>query len=279
MKCNLVVAGFAKCGTSSLHEYLDLHPQVCMSSTKEPHYFSKKDIYEKGPEWHDSLFVHAAKDVSVFGESSTSYSVWEPALVRIKQDLSNPKLILIMRDPLERMLSHYRWMQAQGLEKLCLEKALDAEEILPVSPEIHRIGCYPWYRRASHYSYFIPLIQIIFGEENVLLLKSKDLADTPAESMKQCFSFLGLEPFDFGDLNIRANETSSKRARRGTGLGWAYKFLPSSLKQNIAPLREMILKMLGTKKITASEPSPELLDKLYNELSADRLTYESIGQD
>lgn len=79
MKCNLVVAGFAKCGTTSLHKYLDLHPRICMSSRKEPHYFSLKAAYAKGSGWYDSLFDHSTAESTLFGESSTSYSTWEPA--------------------------------------------------------------------------------------------------------------------------------------------------------------------------------------------------------
>lgn len=54
--CNLVVPGAAKSGTSALHEMLDAHPRVQMSSTKEPHYFSEDEIHENGVNWHNSLF-------------------------------------------------------------------------------------------------------------------------------------------------------------------------------------------------------------------------------
>jgi hypothetical protein len=209
MKCNLVVAGFGKSGTSSLHQYLDLHPDIRMSSEKEPHFFSKSKKRARGEEWYDSLF-DGARDETVFGESSTTYSAWEPALVRIKQELSDPKIILLLRDPLERLLSHYRWMVAIGLEKLPLAQALEAEKRSPVSPEIHRRGCYPWYRRGSHYSHFVPLIQMIFGPEKVLLIRTEDLARNPRALLDECFRFLELRPFDIGTTEIHSNETANK---------------------------------------------------------------------
>jgi len=273
MKCNLIVAGFAKCGTSSLHEYLDLHPQVCMSSEKEPHYFSVTKKRERGLDWYNSLFENADEQVSVFGESSTSYAVWEPSLVRIRQEVENPKMILILRDPLERLLSHYRWMYALGKEKLSLDAALRAEERSVVSPDVHRGGCYPWYRRTSNYSYFIPLTEMIFGRENVLLLKSEELARSPQEVLDRCFDFLNLQPFTLNN-QIRSNATVDKRVGRFSALSRVLQPMPGIVKEPLKQLRDIV--GLGARKRVAPMPSETTLSHLRAELELDFQKYKEV---
>lgn len=265
MKCNLILAGFAKCGTSSLHEYLNLHPRICMSSSKEPQYFSKVNRRSLGMSWHDSLFE---EDAQYYGESSTMYSVWEPALVRIKQEVHAPKLILILRDPIDRLLSHYRWMYALGLENQGLERALSVEKKMALSPEIHQKGCYPWYRRMSNYSYFVPLIEMIFGDENVLVLSTDELLEHPQRVIDKCFSFLKLSQVSIHQ-EILSNQTSEKKVPRELGLGWIYRSLPASVRSKVAPIRSRFFRVTGSSKKVAPMPSDEFLEELSKELEED----------
>ena len=55
-RCNLIVPGFPKSGTSSLHDYLNLHPDICMSSPKECHFFAIENRYENGCKFHNKIF-------------------------------------------------------------------------------------------------------------------------------------------------------------------------------------------------------------------------------
>ena len=272
MKCNLIVPGFAKCGSSSLHEYLDLHPQICMSSEKEPHYFALKKDPQRGPDWHDSLFDHASNQVRIFGESSTSYSVLEPALTRVKSELDNPKVILILREPLERLLSHYNWRYSLGLETLSLEEGLAAEAISPIT-ELRRNGGHRWYRRASNYSHFVPLIRQIFGDNNVLLLKSVDLAESPQEVLARCFDFLGIDPFVINQ-EIRSNVTADKRVNRFPMLSQILSPLPSPIKATLKGIQSAI--GLGGRQLVAPVPSGETLSSLRKELEADYEVYNQL---
>lgn len=276
MKCNLIVPGFAKCGTSSLHEYLNLHPQICMSSSKEPHYFSFKERMDYGASWHDGLFKDATVQTKVFGESSTTYSVWEPALVRIKQEIENPKVIILLREPLERLMSHYRWMYALGLEYDSLSRALKRERNAPVHPDFNRSGCYPWYRRCSNYAHFIPLMQFVFGTENVLIIKTEELSQEPRVTLGRCFEFLDLEAFDIGPGEMRTNETASKEVPWGMALSRYYHLLPQGLRGRLASPKDSLIKLLGKRKLVAPTPSAETIQLLEGKLREDRLLYESL---
>src|SRR5438552_8228830 len=99
LKCNLIVPGFGKSGTTSLHEYLALHADICMSDPKEPHFFARTIAWQRGVEWHNSLFRDGGKPRRWYGESSTTYSIWEPALERIKKCLHQPRVIVILGHP------------------------------------------------------------------------------------------------------------------------------------------------------------------------------------
>lgn len=229
MKCNLIVPGFAKSGTSSLHSYLDLHPNICMSQPKEPHYFSRDDVFTRGPEWHDSLFKSKKTSISVFGESSTSYSVDETPLYRIKSDITDPKLIILLRDPVDRLLSHYRWLWAHNLENRPLLRAVLEEEEKGYNVHLDNCGCYATYLRASRYSIFVPLMKDIFGESNLLLLNTKQLLHDPHECLNKCFSFLNVATFAIG-TEIRVNRTVETVIQRKYGINKIANLLPQHIK-------------------------------------------------
>lgn len=95
--CNLIVPGFPKCGTSSLHEYLDQHPSINMSFSKESHYFSRDEIWEKGVDYHNSLFTKISKKEKYYGDSSTTYCLSEPAIERIRAHLVTPKVVFVLQ--------------------------------------------------------------------------------------------------------------------------------------------------------------------------------------
>ena len=124
---NLFIIGAMKAGTSSLHEYLHLHPEIFMSRFKEPQYFAPhrtrnglpwgqgNPCPEPGIDWYLRLFDDAG-DVKYAGESSVSYTavpVLSGCHERIYAFNPEARLIYIMRDPVERTVSHY-WHNVAG---------------------------------------------------------------------------------------------------------------------------------------------------------------------
>src|SRR5881398_2677233 len=104
---NLLVIGASKCGTTSLHHYLGLHPEIGMSRVKELHYFVEEPT-ESSLRWYASQFP----DAPVRGESSPSYTQRHRSplvAARIARVLPDVKLVYIVRDPVERLLSSYRF--------------------------------------------------------------------------------------------------------------------------------------------------------------------------
>lgn len=205
-KCNLVLAGFAKSGSSSLHSYLDLHPRIVMSNVKEPHYFSVEKKWKLGYRYHNSLFESAVKKEAVYyGESSTTYSISEMAMQRIGSQLHNPKILFIVRDPVERVVSHYRWLCALGLERRPILEAIE-ENGFDFDPNDSFQGNFKSYLQFSSYSQYIPQWKEMFGENNVLVLLSTELKKNPVNVLTQCFDFLKLNPVPI-DIEIMENQT------------------------------------------------------------------------
>jgi len=104
---NLIIIGAMKCATTSLHYYLNLHPQISMSEEKELDFFIHKNNWHKGIEWYKTNFTGNA---SVYGESSpnyTKYPFFNGVPERMHAVVPDAKLIYVVRDPIERIISHY----------------------------------------------------------------------------------------------------------------------------------------------------------------------------
>lgn len=192
-RCNLVVPGFPKSGTSSFHEYLAQHPAICMSRPKETHHFSQSDRWARGVEAHNAIFEHAAGNERYFGESSTTYCIWPEAAERIAENLRSPKVILLMRHPVARTISHYRWMHRLGLESRGFQDALRADGD-SFHPDRDLNGNYRGYLSFSRYADHVPRWEAFFGADNLLLLSTSELADAPGSALARVHEFLGLAP-------------------------------------------------------------------------------------
>lgn len=274
MKCNLIVPGFAKCGTSSLHEYLNMHPNICMSATKEPHYFSHNEVYARGYKWHDSLFYPVdSRTTLVYGESSTSYCYDETALRRIRDDIENPKIILIMRSPVDRLLSHFRWLWALKLENRSLIQAV--EEEASKEYDIHHSfkdsGNYATYLRGSQYSVYVPMMESIFGQANVLCISSQQLREHPSVVLSECFQFLEIAPHTVSS-RISENQTKDKLHQRTLGLERLTPLIPRPLYHRLNSnrrLKRVVLSALGKQARTPPQISSSVIEAVAEMLTQD----------
>ncbi len=106
-----LILGSPKCGTTALARLLDAHPDVAMSTPKEPHFFDAH--YERGFEHYATWPAHG-----IAGEATPSYLLVPYVAERIKADLPDAKLIAILRHPVERAFSSWWMFHARGMEPL-----------------------------------------------------------------------------------------------------------------------------------------------------------------
>jgi hypothetical protein len=109
---NLIIIGGLKCGTTSIHHYLGLHPEIQMSKPKELNFFVEEMNWDLGLDWYASRFDDRFK---VRGESSPHYTNlprFEGVAERIREHCPDARLLYMVRDPIKRILSH--WVHATG---------------------------------------------------------------------------------------------------------------------------------------------------------------------
>lgn len=187
---NTVIIGAMKCGTTSLHEYLSVHPDVSMSALKETNFFVEKQNWSKGLGWYRQHFQERSQ---VIGEASPNYArypVFPGVPERMHMVIPDAKFIYCVRDPIKRMLSHYVHSYSLGRENRPLEQALREPENNPY------LLCSSYYYQLEQYLEF-------FDPSQVKLVVLEDLYRKPQETMQDVFSFLGVDP-DFKDDSFKA---------------------------------------------------------------------------
>jgi Sulfotransferase domain len=176
---NLIIIGAQKCGTTSLHNYLDAHPESAMSRRKETDFFLPNGNWDRGLDWYASQFDPAAK---VRGETSTGYTNL-PASTgtaeRIRSVVPGARLIYLVREPLDRMVSHYLHWRALGLERRPLREALSD----PGSFYVTR-SCY-----ATQLKPFLDL----FPREQIMVQTHERLLKERQETLRRIFDFVGID--------------------------------------------------------------------------------------
>jgi hypothetical protein len=203
----VIVIGAQKCGTTSLHYYLDQHPEISMARAKELNFFVAEGRWAKGVDWYAAQFD---PDSPVRGESSPSYTncpIHGGVPARMHSVVPNAKLVFVVRDPLERIISQYVHDYSAGKEDRPLGEALAGD-----------ISSHPYIVRSK---YFFQLDQYLpyFSPERILVLAQEDLLNDRARTMRRAFDFLGVDAsFSHPRFRRVKHRTSSDR-RRKTRLG------------------------------------------------------------
>lgn len=198
---NLVVIGGTKCGTTSLHAYLALHPRIFMSRVKEVQFFTQH--FEKGASWYAGHF-RQGRDHAVRGEASPQYTC-HPRITgipaRMRTVVPDAKLIYLVRDPFARLRSHVVFMGADR-KAASLEALLDPFDTNP-------------YVAQSRQAWQLEQYLAVFPHERILVLAAEDLRAARRATLAEVFRFLDVEPFDSPDLDVELNATEVARRDGG----------------------------------------------------------------
>lgn len=229
-KPNLFVVGAAKAGTTSIYHYLSQHPDVYMSPIKETYFFGQdlKKKYDFGDRFFidmekyfeqrplkvlPSAFVSKLADYNrlykesgsakIIGEASTAHLVSEFAAQEIYNYNSEAKIIIILRDPIQRLISEYLMFFTSGLEKEReILKAINKKDgdkgIWGLSTYIEKSLYYDQIKR-----YFK-----VFPKEHILVLNYEDLGKETNTFMEKIFHFLNIEKLKNLEFNTKHNVTT-----------------------------------------------------------------------
>ena len=203
MRPNLLIAGCGKCGTTTLSYLLDKHPQIYMSKPKEPNFLSYANVFDKGWEWYESIFL-PGKGCKVLGEASVSYTMEEyenSVMNKIKEHLKDIKVIYIARNPINRLESVYMEHHDSGYKNGWL-LPYDLQEATKYRPEMLKNSLY--WERTEYLRQILP-------NENILYLCLEDLVNTPQNLLDECYEFLCVDPFIIKNADtVQKNKSSLK---------------------------------------------------------------------
>lgn len=231
---NFILAGAVKSGSTSLYEYLDQHPDIFMSPIKEPHYFSAGDmdfnsfrplIRERVNQFNVKQFlasemkkkVHRAylsdwndylqlfKNVrteSAIGEASTSY-LWSPsAPAAIQSKIPESRIIILLRNPVERAFAHYLMDLKNGLTKFSFGDALHADRNT-LDPSW---GKNSMYVETGLYCSQVKRFLSVFNRNQVLILLFDEFRSNPILVTQRIYGFLGVDETFIPDVSQKRNE-------------------------------------------------------------------------
>ena len=193
--------GTQKGGTTTLHWLLSQHPQVHLPTCKEVQYFSQH--YDQGEVWYREHFRAAAPQQRC-GEITPFYLFHPEAADRIHALLPEAKLIVLLRDPVERAISHYFHARKRGFETLELEQAIEAEPIRLASGAPYSFQKHSYVSR-SRYLEQLDRYEVLFRREQLLILRSEDLFEQVERIWPHLLDFLGLDPLPVPALVPKAN--------------------------------------------------------------------------
>jgi Sulfotransferase family len=198
---NLVVIGGLKCGTTSLHHYLSLHPAISMSRPKELNFFVAELNWDLGRDWYAS---HFDRDAPVRGESSPHYTNlprFAGVAERMHSLIPDARIVYMVRDPIDRMLSHYVHNVGGGYETRGLDEALGDPESAYVNRSRYAMQVEPYLRA--------------FGSDLVAIVSREQLRDEREATMRTLFELCGVDPGFRSEQFEREWETGSARAKPG----------------------------------------------------------------
>ncbi len=194
LKPNFFIPGAAKSGTTTLHELLNLHPEISMSKIKEPVFWNNAKFNDyKEEDWlkYKELFNPNSK---IKGESTTSYMYYDSFIDNVNKNYKKPpKFIFILRNPIDRYISHFWWMKGLGLEKNNIKDIINRES----HTDFIEYDYYPkHYFQFGLYSKWIQRFIENFGFENIKIITLENLISNRLDTVNACFDFLGLNKLE-----------------------------------------------------------------------------------
>lgn len=210
---HLFIVGAQRAGSTYLYHLLDEHPEIAMSRPvrPEPKFFLNDQLYAKGRAYYeDTYFSGHTEATRYLGEKSTSYIESVDAANRIHQFYPDARILMILRNPVIRAYSNYKFSVAHQIEKLSFEDALQAEPAR-LTEASFSTSVNPFaYCQRGHYIDYIEAYLKIFDRSQLEILIFEDLVGK-SENVQRLYRWLGIDDsFKPASLNKVVNALSQK---------------------------------------------------------------------
>ena len=203
-RLDFIVVGAQKSGTTALHYFLRKHPQIALPERQELHFFDDDDIFSRPVDYDllhrqfrpvagSTLLRFATARQAIAGEVTPSYLYWKPAMERIWNYNRQIKLVILLRNPIDRAFAHWNMQRFKDREPLGFLDALKEEPrrlAQPLTIESRRFA----YVDRGFYSGQLERVFKFFPREQVHFVKFEGFRDRKQETLDGVFEFLGVKP-------------------------------------------------------------------------------------
>ena len=276
---NLFILGVGKCGTTTLHAYLNNMQDICMSKPKEPFFFEKE--FENGLEFYQKKYFAHWKGEPIIGDARNQHLYLPYVAKRIHQVNSNAKLLVMIRNPIDRAFSYWRHVCYHQRLTLSFEELVDddygrikksrrTEQNDEISKSTKRL--LSGSRDRVHSSglavldmgYYYEQIQRylnLFPRDNLKVILLEDLSAQPEEIMNDLIDYLGLDSSRNKFTHLIHENTARIRVNKRTVKYQAWKLAKSTHKRGL--LRESVWQ--GLRSRLEPKAKKEDLPKMNNQ--------------
>jgi hypothetical protein len=238
-----LVIGAMKAGTTSLYYYLDEHPEIGMSVRKETDFFlDAHGNWDRGRDWYASLVPEAP----MRGECSPNYTkqhLFEGVPERIASVCPDVKLIYLVRDPIERTVSHYVGSRMAGREDRPFPEAVANAE----ASNYVLTSCY--HRQLEPY-------RALFREDRILVVQTEALKSEPAATLQTIYRFLGVDDTFRNERTDRRFNVAAAKTKPQAWVRWLSRQVPQRWKDRLRPY--MSLRWLPGERVERPEVTPSV---------------------
>lgn len=210
---DFIIVGAPKAGTTSLAAYLGESPQIYIPPEKEIPYFLHTRMQEKGWDWYFNTYFHHADPRLLWGTSTPQYMIYPETFKQIKETLPDVKIIVTLRDPVARLISHFDMVTRFGAEKRSLNEAVE-DQLLHIdhyrgTPYNDKTGKYI---AIGEYGRILHMLYQHFDRGEVLVVDFNDIRQDAQQVVGCICDFLDIESFVPGNLTtVRMKGGSRKK--------------------------------------------------------------------
>lgn len=205
------IVGAQRSGTTYLYHLLDQHPEIEMAAPvrPEPKFFMRDADFAKGLGYYESHYFPGKPGAWLKGEKSTSYLESNTAAERVATAYPEARIVVMLRDPVARAISHWRFSVANGVENLPMAEAFEAEEERAKQWDAGRFSVSPFaYKRRGRYIDDIAIWENHFPPSRIRVLVHESFVGQ-ADQVADLYRFLGVAD-DFSPSGLARRVNSSQ---------------------------------------------------------------------
>jgi len=234
-RLDFILAGAQKSGTTALHYFLSRHPDIAMGDQQEIHFFDDDALFVSEPDY-EQLHKHypLLAPSTLAGDCTPSYIYHEPAAERIWKYNPEIKLLIILRNPVDRAFAHWNMQRYRGREPLDFFDAVREEKTRVAGAPAAEARRFAYVNRGFYGQQLARLFNF-FPREQVKVVKFEEFKEKQRETLNSIFSFLGLEPL----RSLRSKDRNVVPYERA--MNWEERvFLYNLFAQDIANVERML---------------------------------------